>query len=343
MRALVVGLGSIGVRHLDNLRRLGCGHLGVLRTRKAPLHKPVELSGVTIYEDFEHALAQGYDAVVICNPTSMHLEYAQRAAEAGCHLYLEKPVSHTLDNTARLRDTVRKNGLTVMVGCQLRFHPNLTAVKRWLDSDAIGHVLSVQVDTGEYLPDWHPWEDYRASYASRPDLGGGVVLTFIHEIDFLSWLLGPLTPICSFGGISGSLELDVEDHVASMLVTSAGVPVMLRMDYLQRPPCRSLKIVGARGTMHWDYYAGIARLTVNGRVRGESHLPATWDRNDLFVAAMSDFLDSVCDHRTSRVPLEDGIETLCTALEIRKQLAYQQELSPLAGSESAQPLKGTTV
>ena len=206
----------------------------------------LDLTGVAIHYDFDEALERGYDAVVICNPTALHTEFATRAAAASCHLYVEKPVSNTLANTDELVRTVQRNGLVAAVGCQFRFHPNLTAIKGWLDEDVIGRALSVHVDTGEYLPGWHSWEDYRKGYAAREDLGGGVVLTLIHEIDYLYWLLGGLKPVNAFGGTSGALDLAVEDHLTAMLVSEADAPVTLHIDYLQRPPCRRMKIVGSR-------------------------------------------------------------------------------------------------
>ena len=93
LKILIVGLGSVGLRHLKNLRKLGFHRLGVFRSKNRPPHQPVDLSDVNIHTDFKEALAQCYDAAVICNPTALHLEYALRAAEAGCHLYIEKPVS----------------------------------------------------------------------------------------------------------------------------------------------------------------------------------------------------------------------------------------------------------
>jgi len=318
--ALVVGLGSIGMRHLENLRRLGCRRIGVFRSRRAPLHRPLDLTGVAIHYDFDEALERGYDAVVICNPTALHTEFATRAAAASCHLYVEKPVSNTLANTDELVRTVQRNGLVAAVGCQFRFHPNLTAIKGWLDEDVIGRALSVHVDTGEYLPGWHSWEDYRKGYAAREDLGGGVVLTLIHEIDYLYWLLGGLKPVNAFGGTSGALDLAVEDHLTAMLVSEVDAPVTLHIDYLQRPPCRRMKIVGSRGTIEWDYYLETASAVVDGKLKEESGVPEGWERNDLFLAIMSDFLDAVRVGRTPRVPLQDGIETLRIALELKAQI-----------------------
>ena len=237
-------------------------------------------------------------------------------------MYIEKPCSDTLDGFGKFVKTVWEKRLKVMIGCQLRFHPNLVEIKRWLDQSLIGRILYVQVDTGEYLPGWHPWENHRNSYASSKELGGGVVLTLIHEIDFIHWLLGPLVVNHAIGGMSGALELDVEDNASAMLVARGNIPVMLHMDYLQQPPCRKMKIIGSKGVIAWDYYKGMAELTVEGAKKEISILPETWERNNLFLDIMADFLDSVCRKTVPRAPLEDGIEALRIALEIKTQIGF---------------------
>ncbi len=320
LRVMVVGLGSVGIRHLNNLRKLGCGKVGVFRALNRPLHDSVDLENVLIHKDFTEALSHGYDAVVICNPTSLHLEVAIPAAEAGCHLYIEKPVSNTLDKTDELYKTIQKNNLKVMIGYQFRFHPNLNHIKNWLDQKCIGRIISVHVDTGEYLPGWHPWEDYRKSYAARNALGGGVILTTIHDIDYLYWLFGPLHTLGAIGGVSGYLDLDVEDYMSAFLLSKDSIPVFLHIDYLQRPPCRRMKIIGNCGFIEWDYYSGKAYLSVDGELRETSELEAGWNRNDLFMSIMHDFLGSICNGYVPRVSFKDGMETLKIALEIKSRL-----------------------
>ena len=105
------------------------------------------------------ALAHLPDFAVVSNPTALHLGTAMECARAGCHLFIEKPVSHTTDGCAELAAWVRSLRLVAMVGFQFRFHPGLREVKRLLDAGAIGDVVSAQAHWGEYLPAWHPWED----------------------------------------------------------------------------------------------------------------------------------------------------------------------------------------
>ena len=318
--ALVVGLGSIGVRHLENLRALGVGRLGVLRRRGRPLHKEVDLAGVDLHGDLESALARGYDLVVVANPTALHLPVALAAARAGCHLYIDKPVSHTLEGLDELAGEVERQGLKVQVGCQLRFDPCLIQVRKWLAQGLIGRPVQALCQVGEWLPGWHPWEDYRQSYAARADQGGGVVLTTIHEIDYLHWLLGPLIPLAAAGGVSGALELDVEDHASILLGSDTGAAICLTMDYLQRPPVRELKIVGTEGTLTWDYLAGSARLFQEGRAVETTQLPPGWERNHMYLAITRDLLQAIQQERPPAIPLEQGIAVLKTALAVKQMM-----------------------
>ena len=128
--------------------------------------------------------------VVITTPTASHLSLALEAAEHGCHLFIEKPLAHAWQGVDRLVDLVEHGRLVTLVGCNLRFHPGLRAVKNLLAEKAVGRVIAVRAEVGQYLPDWHPEEDYRKNYSARRALGGGIVLDAIHEIDYVRWLLG---------------------------------------------------------------------------------------------------------------------------------------------------------
>ena len=190
MKFLIAGLGSIGRRHFRNLIALGETDLVLLRTRKATLPDD-ELAGYPVETDIHEALQKHKpDAVVVANPTSLHLDVAIPAAEAGCHILLEKPVSHSLDGLNSLQKAAEKSGSKILVGFQFRYHPTLNKARDIIKSGALGQVLTVHAHWGEYLPNWHPWEDYHQSYAARADLGGGVIGTLTHPLDYLRYLLG---------------------------------------------------------------------------------------------------------------------------------------------------------
>ena len=155
MKFLIAGLGSIGRRHLRNLIALGERDILLLRTFRSTLPDD-DLAGFPVETDLQSALAHRPDAVIVANPTAHHLDVAIPAAAAGCHLLLEKPISHSLERLLDLRETVRRCGVQVLVGYQYRFHPGLQQAHRLLAEGAIGRPLSVHAHWGEYLPGWHP-------------------------------------------------------------------------------------------------------------------------------------------------------------------------------------------
>jgi len=171
MKILIAGFGSIGRRHFSNLKALGDAagrpHEFVFyRTGRSTLPDD-EITAYPVETDIRAALAHRPNAVVVANPTALHLDVAIPAAESGCHLLLEKPVSHSLERIDALRSALAQGGGQVLVGFQFRFHPALRRIRQWLAQEAIGPIVSLRAHWGEYLPGWHPWEDYRRGYAYR--------------------------------------------------------------------------------------------------------------------------------------------------------------------------------
>jgi predicted dehydrogenase len=151
MKFLIAGYGSIGRRHFRNLLALGERDILFYRTHQSTL--PIdELSGFVVETDLEKALGYHPHAVIVSNPTSLHLDVAIPAAEAGCHLFLEKPISHSLDRVDELRTAVLHGGVQVFVGFQFRFHPGLQTVRGMIANGVIGRPLSARAHWGEYLP-----------------------------------------------------------------------------------------------------------------------------------------------------------------------------------------------
>ena len=327
----MVGLGSIGVRHLNNLHTLGIRELAAVRTRNLPPPAEIIPKDIAIFQDIDLALSQKFDLVVVANPTSLHLETLIKALRTGSHVYVEKPIAHEKRQLPELTRYITGyptlNGPKVLVGCQLRMHPGLQKIEEWIKQDKLGKIYSVQVDLGEYLPDWHPWEDYRQSYAARADQGGGVILTLIHELDYLHWLFGKPKSVFAIGGHRTSLEVTAEDTALITFETERNICVQLRMDYWRKPPVRHMNIVAEKGIVDWDYPARLTTLNQNGRIVDEIELPPTWDRNELFLAMMKEFIEALPRESTPRVTLRDGIDVLNTALAAKKSLQTHQQIS----------------
>jgi len=203
MKVLMIGLGGIGQRHTRNLRALlGNGveiiayrvrrqmHV-VTPTMAADASRNVESEyAIQTFSDLEEALAQNPDAAFICNPSSLHVPVTLACIRAKCDVFIEKPLSDSMAGIDELIHAADEHKVIAMVGYQLRFHPCLRALAETVKSGILGSLLGVRATVAEYLPNWHPYEDYRRMYASRADLGGGVVLSQIHEFDYLYSLFG---------------------------------------------------------------------------------------------------------------------------------------------------------
>lgn len=316
---IIAGLGSIGRRHFRNLIALGETDIILLRTRKATLADD-ELTGYPVETDIHEALQRHKpDAVVVANPTSLHLDVAIPAAEAGCHILLEKPVSHSLDGLDTLEQTAKKNGSKILVGFQFRYHPTLNKARELIQDGALGQMLTVHAHWGEYLPNWHPWEDYSQSYAARADLGGGVIGTLTHPLDYMRYLFGEIDALWSFNGHISPLKMDVEDVAEIGLKFSSGAVGGVHVNYVQRPPVHRLEIVGTNGTLRWDNSDGTLHFhkmpapfgsysdTPPAPVEETFSLPDGFDRNDLFLAQTRHFIEIVHGTENPVCTLEDGI------------------------------------
>jgi predicted dehydrogenase len=311
VKFLIAGLGSIGRRHLRNLVALGEGDILLYRTHLSTLPDD-ELAPFPVETDLSAALAYQPDAVIVANPTALHLEIAIPAAQAGCHLLLEKPVADKLGQDVQtLQSAVDAAGVKTLVGFQFRFHPVLETLKAILDTGRIGRPLSFRAHWGEYLPNWHSWEDYRQSYAARADLGGGVVNTLCHPLDYVRWLFGEVQSLFACTEKVSDLEIDVEDLAEITLRFKSGVIGSVHLDYFQQPPAHWLEINGTGGRIRWDNDSGEASIFYADENRWVKVQPPTdFERNALFLAEMQHFLALIKEGGPSRCSLEDGIKSL---------------------------------
>jgi predicted dehydrogenase len=329
MKFLIAGLGSIGRRHLNMLRTLGQDDFILYRTHQSTLDD-ADLAGIPVYTDLRDALAQKPDAVIVANPTSLHMDVAIPAAEAGCHILLEKPISDDLSRVDELRQAAEKSGSLILVGFQFRYHPTLNKARELINDGALGKILSAHSHWGEYLPNWHPWEDYRDSYAARADLGGGVIGTLTHPLDYMRYILGEVAETASLHGHVSPLELSgVEDVGEIGIKFKSGAIGAVHVNYFQRPPDHRLEIVGTKGTLRWNNADGVLHYfdmpdefgswstSPSAPIHTKYELPTDFERNHLFVAQMAHFLDVVEGKAEPRCSLEDGIRAVELVLEVK--------------------------
>lgn len=343
MRCLFVGLGGVGQRHARNLRALLGNDVAIsaYRVRRETEVIGDKLSvrdgenveskyGIEVFDDYERALSGRPHCVFVTNPTSLHVPTALRAAEAGCHLFIEKPLSHDSRGVEQLVEVAERRQVVGFVAFQLRFHPAFRRLRGLLWGGALGRILCARAEVGEWLPGFHPYEDYRRMYASRSDLGGGVTVTQIHELDYLYALFGMPRRVFSLGGKVSPLEIDVDDLSSTLLEyrhpDGTVVPVHVHQDYFQRPKKRELCVVGTRGKLEWSLSEQtLTWWDAEGRV--SQHVDySDFERNQMFVDELTHFLECVDKKASPEVSLRQGADSLRIAAAI---LESQRTGSPV--------------
>jgi predicted dehydrogenase len=324
---LIIGLGSVGKRHLRNLAALGVEKITVLR-RENKLPDDRDLPSFKIETDLNIALAKKPDVVIITSPTALHIEQAIAAANTGCHILMEKPIAHSLQGASDLQNIVQQKGIIFQTAFQFRFHPVLRQIKNLVDKNLIGKTLSAHVHWGEFLPLWHPWEDYRQGYSARQDLGGGVVLTLCHPYDYLRWLVGEINNVSAMVDKLSDLEIDTEDTALVTIRFQSGAIGSIYLDYNERPSQHTLIIIGQNGKVVWDNKDAIATVYFeNGQHVQRFEPPPGFERNDLFVNELAHFIDNIQNNNVPACTLQDGLRALKVALAIKQSAAEKREIA----------------
>jgi predicted dehydrogenase len=258
------------------------------------------------------------DVVFITNPTSKHIPVALLAAKNGCDIFIEKPISNNMNNLQKLRKLVQKKKLITYVACQFRFHPLILKIKKMIKSSSIGEIVYARAEWSEYLPEWHPWENYRIGYSARKDLGGGVILTQVHPIDYLYWFFGKIKSVKSIYAHNSDLKMNVEDLAEIILRFKNGIIGSVHVDYIQRPRVHQMTIVGLEGRIFWDCHARKMLVTyVNGKTKIYRD-PLGFVRNSMFIDEVKHFMECVKKRKNTINTLDQGIDVLEVALKAKQ-------------------------
>jgi len=318
MKALVVGGGSIGARHLANLRILGVKGLGIVEPdtqRQKGLCLKEEAIG---FDGLKDGLEWGPDFVVIATPSNLHVEQALQAAKKDCHVFIEKPLSYSEVHLPELLEEVVKRGLVSLVGCNMRFHPGPATVKKLLEEKAIGQVIAARMQTGSYLPRWRPWQDYRQSYSASTEWGG-VVLDCIHEIDLALWYFGEAKVLASAQLPARNIGLGTDGLAEIILRHESGMLSSIHLNFLQRDYRRTCQIIGEEGTIYWDFADHQVRVHgENGDIKEIFREPEGWQLNQMYLDELEHFLWAVRSGSQTVNPISTGIAALEVALTAKK-------------------------
>ena len=315
LRGAIVGFGSIGRRHCENLAKLGVTDVTIVRRPDRPNPAfPPPASARIVNSDAE-AVAAGLDFAVVCNPTRLHVDTAGFYLNAGVAVLVEKPISDRADDARRLVDQQHRGKAAACMAYCMRYHPAYAAAREAVRSGRIGRVLYAKAWFESYLPAWHPWEDYRQSYAARKDLGGGALRTNDHEIDFLNWCLGTPQEAMGFSGRSGAIETDADDHADVLIRYQEGPVANVSLALCRKDRSRGFEFIGEQGSLGFDWENLQLRLKTGASDECSVLLDFRGrDFAGMYVDMLKDFLSVVAGESGS--PALAGLECGLRAIDV---------------------------
>jgi predicted dehydrogenase len=307
MRALVIGGGSIGKRHLQNLKLLGVNDLALVEPSEER-RKTLTSSGLAVgFSDLSEAFSWNPTFAVVATPPFLHAAQALELASRGIHLFIEKPLSHSPAGLRELRMEVAARKLITLVGCNMRFHPGPLKVKALLEQNVLGPLLFARLHAGSYMANWRPGTDYRKGYGANASMGGGCLLDGIHEIDLAYWYLGTISDVFCRAEKLSSLEIDVEDVAILVCRHSRGIFSEIHLDYVQRSYERGCQITGEQGSLFWDFRETKVRwydCATNAWQVFEA--PKGWEANQMYLDEMAHYLDCLRQNRPTLCPVAEA-------------------------------------
>lgn len=316
MNVLVVGYGSIGKRHVDNLLKLRqIVQVIVCSNHHDSFQNHPEkerLKLVRSLEELSPMMSNGrqFDFAIIANETYKHIETANTLAESGINLFIEKPISESVTKAISLKKIAENNNIKIFVAYNFRFLGAIQYIKTQISSGVIGSLYFAESEVGQYLPSWRPLSDYRESYSARKEQGGGAALDLSHEIDYMRYLFGDPVSWKIMKSKVSELDIDSEDLFKGIYRFSSGFLCSVHTDYIRHNKKRGINIVGSKGTLECDFIKKYIKMQKNsGEISliEDAHL---FDVDEPYRNELNHFIECIENDKTPQITLDDGIEVL---------------------------------
>ncbi len=323
LRILIVGMGSIGKRHL-RITRQSLPNADIRVLRHQPCTDVPEFSN-GCFSSPETACAFAPQVAIIATPAPYHLGIAQQLLQIGCHLLIEKPIASHSEGLADCLKLAHDKGLVIQVGYNLRYLPALAHFRQLVKANIVGTPLSIRCEIGQYLPSWRPGTDYRQGVSARAELGGGALLELSHEIDYLRWIFGEVAWVNAWTGHLSGLDINVEDsaHLILGLYASADAKeavARLDMDFMRQDTTRCCLVIGEKGSLRWNGLQGSVEHYCPDSATWQTVFSHTQGRDDSYLAQWAEFLDCIEHTRSPSCSGHDGLAVL-RIVEAAKQSA----------------------
>jgi predicted dehydrogenase len=326
-RVLLVGSGSIAVRHASALRRIRPGlRIARLASADRPASDP-RIDGLVIEVLRDPAAAIAFDpqAVIVANATTSHVASALPWASCGLPVLVEKPISDSLEGLAPLIDLAADGPLPVLIGYCLRYHPLYVQVRESVRQGRFGRLVGVRASVGQHLAGWRPGRDVQDTVTAQARLGGGALLELSHDVDLVLDLAGAARSVVCTMDVTGTVAPDIDDLTNVLIGHESGVRSSIHMNLLEVPSHRRLTLLHAEGTIHLDLVEGSAMFCLNGGT-AESFRVGEGEVVDLYHDQMVHFLDVAENHAPSAVTVGSAAATLEVCLAARRSAESAAEV-----------------
>ncbi len=317
---LVIGFGSIGQRHYHNLLSLGYKNVSVYDVDEKKLRD----AGVLTVSSPDAKTLLAFAVVFVCNPTNLHVKTARVALAAGCHIFIEKPLSHTNEGIIELKQAAKKSKRTVMVACNYRFNQGFVFMSDILQSNKLGKVLSVRVVVGHDIAGSRKGVDYRKTYAANKKLGGGVILdSGSHVFDYLTVLFGKVTHASAVYGNVGPHPMNAEDYASISARFTSRVEASVSLDYFSIPKRHLVEIQCEKGIVSWDFPTNTVewydpkkgsmerKVCYQGKSKDEA-------RNDMYLRELKYFFEVIQKKKPAISDIAHGSEVVNMLLALKR-------------------------
>jgi predicted dehydrogenase len=313
MKVGLIGYGSIGRRHVQNLVSLGYKDITLLREKGHGNEFDLKEE-----HDFNTFAGKDFSFIIISNPASFHYKTALPLIKANCNLLIEKPLVFDKSDYLAMKELISSYTGYGMVAYNMRFHPCIERIREIIGSGLLGRVYSSRLFVGQYLPEWRPDQDYRTGVSALKSLGGGVVFELIHEIDMAVYLFGkPVSSVSSVAIKSSDLEIETEDISEILFLSETNVIISIHQDYLNREYRRTIEIVGEKGTLDCDLKTSeIKIVSGNGKAVQMETLP--FMRNDMYLNLVKYYTDCLINRELPVPDLNTALESVRIALEVKE-------------------------
>jgi len=314
MEVLVVGLGSMGRRRIRNLLKLGYKNITGFDPREDRRKESKNLYKIHTVSTINEGLKKNPKCMIISTPPDLHYQYASIAIKHNIHFFTEVNLSSI--DVKKIISQLKKKSIIGLPSSTLLYHPLIKKLKS-ISKKRIGKTLTVYHHFGHYLPNWHPWEDYRDFYVSKKKTGAArEIIPF--ELVWLTYLFSNINSV--YGSIHkvSNLKANIDDLYQVIIEFANGIQCILVIDVISDPAFSETKIIGEKGVILCDHNEGSIKIGKSSKWKKmmiksgkvEKGYKGNTPSESLYVDEMKNFISSVKTKKKANYTYADELKIL---------------------------------